>query len=298
MRTFHVSDRAGAAIASAVSKDFGIVDDNDMAKVIDRNKLRRERQKCREKVGKEEENNFQVVNAIYVDGRKDATLTTSETDNSKFHPKVEIKEHYVVGGEPGEVYLTHLNVEDGKGITIAEAIHKALKNTELQRNLSIMGSDGIAVMTGKHHGSIATLEKLLQRPLQWVICVLHINELPLTHAFKHLDGVTASPDSFSGPIGKKHNGLISDWKVTQFNPISSSEFPLLPKEVSDQLSSDQFYAYQICMAVISGRVDNDFAQLEVGGMSHFEILCFSNFTKHKSCNFGRILHESVFSELV
>ena len=87
------------------------------------------------------------------------------------------------------------------------------------------------IMTGKHHGSIATLEELLSRPLQWAICLLHTNELPLRHVFKHLDGVSASPDSFSGPIGKELNGLVSDWKVVNFRPLSSNEFPYLPQEV-------------------------------------------------------------------
>ena len=123
-------------------------------------------------------------------------------------------------------------------------------------------------MTGKHHGSIATLEELLQRPLQWAICLLHTNQLPLRHVFKHLDGVSASPDSFSGPIGKELNGLVSDWKVVNFRPLSSIEFPYLPQEVIQNLSSDQFYAYQICRAVISGKIENDLAQLEVGGLSH------------------------------
>ena len=100
---FDVSDRAGAAIASAVLKDFGVIDDNNVAKVIDRSKLRREGQKCRQKLREDEECNFEIVNAIYVDGRKDATLTTIETSDSKFCPKIEVEEHYVVVGELGEL---------------------------------------------------------------------------------------------------------------------------------------------------------------------------------------------------
>ena len=47
---FNVSDRAGAAIASAVLKDFGVIDDSTLENVIDRRKLRRKRQKCRQKL--------------------------------------------------------------------------------------------------------------------------------------------------------------------------------------------------------------------------------------------------------
>ena len=44
--------------------------------------------------------------------------------------------------------------------------------------------------------------------------------------------------------------LVSDWKVVNFRPLSSIEFPYLPQEVIQNLSSDQFYAHQICRAVI------------------------------------------------
>ena len=33
------------------------------------------------------------------------------------------------------------------------------------------------------------------------------------YIFKDLDGVSLSPDSFLDPIGKKLNGLVSDWHV-------------------------------------------------------------------------------------
>ena len=39
-------------------------------------------------------------------------------------------------------------------------------------------------MTGKQHVSIVSLEELLQRPLQRVIGLLHINELPVKYVFK------------------------------------------------------------------------------------------------------------------
>jgi len=107
-------------------------------------------------------------------------------------------------------------------------------------------------MTGKHHGCIATLERLLQRLLQWAICLLHTNELLFRHAFKQLDGVSTNPDSFSGPIGKELNGLISNWSVVNFRSLSSTEFQQLPGEVAENLSSDQYYAYKICLAVITG----------------------------------------------
>ena len=49
-------------------------------------------------------------------------------------------------------------------------------------------------------------------------------------------------------------------------------FPDIPQSVVDELSSDQHYAYRICMAVIVGSVDEDLQFLEVGPIVHSQWL--------------------------
>ena len=71
---FGIFDRAGAAVATATLKAFGIVTDTNKTNVIDRSKLRRERQKYRQQIQKDEELQFGAVDGIYIDGRKDATI--------------------------------------------------------------------------------------------------------------------------------------------------------------------------------------------------------------------------------
>ena len=123
----------------------------------------------------------------------------------KCYRKTIVEDHYVVVGEPGAFDLTHVSPPDGKGRSIAQTIFDKIKNTSLQDNLAAVGSDGTAVMTGAHNGAIRNLEKLCKRSVQWSICLLHCNELPLRHVFQALDGTTSSPDSFSGPVG---NGAL------------------------------------------------------------------------------------------
>ena len=77
--------------------------------------------------------------------------------------------------------------------------------------------------------------------------------------FKQLYGVTKSPDTFSGPIGKCLNGSVSDWEVVNFKPIVNQRFPEIPPDVVQELSTDQYYGYRICTAVILGQVDEDLA---------------------------------------
>ena len=137
--------------------------------------------------------------------------------------------------------------EDETGHKIAASVYSAIKDTALEQKLKIVGSDGTAVMTGKSKGFIVSLETSIGRPLQWVICLLHLNELSLRHVFQNLDGVTSGPDSFSRPIGRQLNGAVSEWKVVKFKSIQNPKFPVIPNSLMDDLSSDQYNAYRICL---------------------------------------------------
>ena len=48
----------------------------------------------------------------------------------------------------------------------------------------------------------------------------------------------------------------------------SPNFPRLPNDVEADLSSDQFYAYKICLAIVKGKLDSDFSMVEVGPIIH------------------------------
>ena len=83
-------------------------------------------------------------------------------------------------------------------------------------------------MTGCKNGAIRCIEEILGRPLQWAICLLHLNELPLRQVFVTLDGTIKSPDSFSGPIGSGLGGRASGWDVQpNFQRIPNSNFLIL-----------------------------------------------------------------------
>src|SRR5215469_16156040 len=132
----------------------------------------------------------------------------------------------------------------------------------------LVKADGTNFNTGHLLGSIRCLEMFLGRPLQWDICLLHLNELPLRHVFMNLDGTTKGPDKFAGPIGSELNGNVSEWEVIKFKPIPYARFEFLDNATIDKLSTDQYYAYRICSSVITGEVDEDLALLEVGPLNH------------------------------
>ena len=128
--------------------------------------------------------------------------------------------------------------EDGTGYKIATSVYSSIKDTALEQKLKIVGSDGTAVMTSKSKGFVASSETLIGRPLQWVICLLHLNEPSLRNVFQKLDGVTSGPDSFSGSIGRQLNGAFSEGKVVKFQSIRNPKFPIFPNSLMDDLNSD------------------------------------------------------------
>ena len=69
-------------------------------------------------------------------------------------------------------------------------------------------------------------------------------------------------------IGKQLNERVSSWTVDNFQPILNVQFPILPDEAIENLSSDQYYALQMRQGVIKGIVDTDLKYLEVGGLCH------------------------------
>ena len=241
---YQLSDRAGAALANAVMTDLGLINENYKTNVIDQNKLRQERKRCWEELRKEEDANFDLVNGIYLDSRKDGTMVITQSDEGKKYRKTVLEEQYVIVDKPGEFYLTYVTTEDGRGRTIARCIYSVIKTTDLEDKLAIIGSDGTATMTGPYNGAIRCLEELLGRPLQWAVCLLHCNELPLRHIFITIDGKTESPETFCGKIGKELSGCMSEWPIADFKAISNPHFPLLPNEVVDDLSADSALCLQ------------------------------------------------------
>ena len=193
----------------------------------------------------------------------------TESDE-KMYMQTDLEEHYVIVGEPGRFYLSHVTPEARTGLYIAQSIYKAVKDTELESNLSIIDSGETATITGPTQGCIVSLEALLQRPLQRVICLLHCNKLPLWHVFKALNRTTKSTDFFAGVIGSHLNETVLDREVANFKPICNQNFPFVLSSVINELSAYRYYRYKICMAVMMSlsATYKDLELLEVAGLSH------------------------------
>ena len=86
---------------------------------------------------------------------------------------------------------------------MAEETYNALEEFNSTNSLKALLVRNTSVNTGTNSGLIAVLEKILGRNLHCIGCSLHQNKLPLRAIFKKLDGKTAGPKSFSGPLAQK-----------------------------------------------------------------------------------------------
>lgn len=82
---YGISDRAAAAVASAVVNDFDNIHDADISKVVDRNNVRRERETLWQDMLSSQKN-FRL-NALVSDCRKDNTLVQEKVENKKYPKK-------------------------------------------------------------------------------------------------------------------------------------------------------------------------------------------------------------------
>lgn len=269
---FGVSDRAAAALATATLIDVGMITKDDDRLVIDRSKVRRERQKVRQSM---KEGKGGVITSIYFDGRKDRTLMKVKV-NDRWYSDKKSEEHCVVLTEPGGEYLTHTIPSSSKATDIATSIMDVMNDRNITDDVVVIGCDSTNINTGCVGGVITCLENSLRRPLQRFICMLHTNELPLRHLFQQLDGGTSGATTFTGPIGKAVQ-LCENKAVVQFVAITDGEtLPNLQQHVIDDLSDDQQYLYRIICAIRSGSVDVNLANIKPGSISHSRWLTLAN----------------------
>lgn len=266
---YGVSDRAAAAIATATLIDFGIITAQDRQFIIDRNKIRRNREKIRAEQMKSL--SFDGIQALFFDGRKDST---------KVHENNAIKmikeEHISFVQEPNSFFICHKAIHSGTADSVCDAIESIFDENNISAStIKAIGCDGTSVNTGAEGGVIRKLELKWNRPLQWIICLLHMNELPLRALIKKLDGTTSGPNAFSGPIGKKLKNCEVE-NIVDFDPIVFDLNTSSLDEISHALNTDQKYLLDSCVAISNLAFSKKLAERAPGAMSHSRWLTTAN----------------------
>lgn len=248
--------------------DFGIVSMNDKRIVIDRNKIRRHRQKMREAQLKKLD--FEDIQGLYFDGRKDITNSFVENKIKKIK-----EEHISFVQQPHSLYIGHKTTDSGSAESAVKSIDEIVADKSIRtEKIKSIGSDGMPTNTGHISGVIRRLELKWKRPLQWNICLLHLTEIPLKALILLLDGTTKSPTELSGPIGKRLPNVL-EFHVVKFQRV---EFAYKDKiqDIAHTLSSDQRYLFDICSAISNGVVPYELVKRSPGTMSHARWLTKAN----------------------
>lgn len=263
-----ISNRAGAQLASALLQDLNIVTPDNQAAVIDKSKVFRERVKYRQSISS---TRTSEIIALYFDGRKDETISKVIVSGKCVHITKQ-EEHISLVEEPDSTYFGHVTPNSGSGKDIISSILKFMKENCIDaKTIKALGCDGTASNTGVSNGSIALFENALKHPVQAVVCLLHLNELPLRKIMVILDGPTSGPNSFSGPIGKQLTSC-QDLPVVEYNKIDS----VFPEVDFKELSTDQKYLWDICQATLTGECPKELERRNPGNISHARWLTLAN----------------------
>ena len=115
--------------------------------------------------------------------------------------------------------------------------------------MQVVECDGTNVNTSQMAGVIRRLQKSFNHPLQWLVCLLHANELFPQQLFETLDGAIAGPQGFSGSI-KKRLATCTQQLVTSFKAVRLTED--LSNVDPKKLSTDQQYLLQMYNGINAG----------------------------------------------
>ncbi|KAL4084226.1 hypothetical protein QTP88_028052 [Uroleucon formosanum] len=245
-----ISDRSAATIASAILKD------------VEKGKKRIDLQKVKNK----------KLLELYFDGRKDKTMVNHK-EGTKYYRQIITEERISLIQEPESKYISHAKPTNGSALQIKNSIINFLEtNNIVTSDIVAIGCDGTVVNTGFRTKVIWQIEEHLKKPLQWFICQLHANELPLRHLFQHLDGKTTGPNGFSDSIGKQLE-ICHKLPVVEFVRIESN-LPYLKNEVD--LSTDQKYLFEMCLSISNGNCSIDLSRRNPGKQTHSRWLTTAN----------------------
>ena len=297
-----ISSNAAADLVNSFAIDMGMLtDSNKSTMTTDKAKIDRWRKAGRKKANTERKKAIgsKDISGIYFDGKKDFTLTMVEK-NGKPYPRKVIEDHYVMLGEPENVYLGHEVPYSGHGISIGLRLFRSLKAKNLAAKMIVAGADGCNVNVGNNEGALVYLELLLGKPLHWFICMLHGCELPFRALVRKLDGGTSGPLSLKGPIGSSLGEELTEEPVVNFRSIPNPDFPTVAEEDSYELSKAQRYTYRMCHAIMSGEMPPGLADEEPGAYHGARWNTLANrlmrkyvSTPRPSRNFRKLIHSII-----
>lgn len=170
--------------------------------------------------------------------------------------------------QPSDRYLGFFATKECDAYTI----FLGMKNFYVENSISLhdliaIGSDGASTNTGAENGVIAKFESFLNRPLHWVICLLHLLDLILRAVVTYFFGDTIGPGKYIGKINSDINNCHT-FKIVKFMKVSLNNMPSCVEAFDlSVLNNDQKHLYELSKAVATGIVTDNLANRKPGDLS-------------------------------
>lgn len=219
---FQCSQRATAAITSRVLESVGFVGPTNTRLVIDRSKIQREMNKVRASATENAcaDMKSTPLQSFFFDGKCERVLETLCRGKSTIKKiSSHKKENVTIVREPDNKFLGFISAPNAEASEILDHLKKFFQENDIALNhLIAIGCDGAGTNTGWEYGILQGFEQYIGRPVHWLVCLFHLNELPFKTIFTTLDGGTKSGKEYSGPIGRKLDSAHT-LPVVQFSKI-------------------------------------------------------------------------------
>ena len=136
-----------------------------------------------------------------------------------------------------------------KAVDIAQEILLSINNIKSSDTLAPVVCNGPVNNTGQHNRAIRKLKEGLGRTLQWLVCLLYVNELPFRKYFSVLDsGRSTGPSTSTGKIDIALDFDAKDLVIVNFKH-TPGKFEDVSVDVKKDLSSNQIYLLKACLGV-------------------------------------------------
>lgn len=268
-----VSLRAAASIVTATLQAQRKVQQKDKSgpptptQIISHTLLNTALNRTRQKALSDNNKTASGMICFQFDGKICDTLVTHNDIAGRRNEMKKI-EYMVVVKQPGDIFVASIPITAGSS---ADEVFNGIKNHFEQNQISIknvvaLACDGAPVNTGVENGIIRRFEELLGHPVQWIVCIIHLNELIFHRLFKFLDNSSCSPHGFASELGSKLS------KCETLKPVNFKSIKLdidrLPENIDHwQLTSDQKYLLELAKSIDAGKISDKLSKQKPGKMN-------------------------------
>lgn len=261
-----------ASIVNRTLQVIGAITSEEKGLVVNRSFVQRGVQKIGKRMTNKwnEDNVTNTLQCFFFDGVKAKNLMMLNKHGRMMQDNSVMYENIVVVQQPSDRYLGFIATKE----CTARAIFSGMRDffVENEINLSILiaiGSDGASTNTGFSNGIITKFESYLNRPLHWIVCLLHLIDLILRAVVALYYGDTIGPGKYFGRI----NDDLSNCHTLSIVAFTKVCLKNMPEECSlnsfdySRLNKDQRLLYTLSQAVSTGKVPDHLADCKPGDLS-------------------------------